>query len=583
MGNHRESETSYPAQDIGAKSPRMWTLAISLLVIVSVVSPFLFGIPVLGNYMAMDANFAIQLVGSPGFYFYGRLPYLIVALFAVVLHVRSSVALALGFLLFRIFAFYSCRAWLKGHVSVLAADCGALVFVGLPYAMSYNPIGRVGFAETAATALIPLLLLQMDRSGRSWRAAGQCAVILAVLYAALAATQLPQTLLAIASVTVYGFFRAGGRGVLVNLAGAVCGLLLSAPNILPAMSMQQLINPLAWTSSVTGDVRSQFLFSVSRYHLYHFLSQELYLYGTWFLCAAALVPFFFAPTLRARWRNPSSRAMLWSLTVCLLAMTQLFWPLWVYVPQFRALQFPWRLFPSAMAFAAGVSAYLVGRNNDVRKLCLVLVGAVIAVQGAVSIAGGWVSLSHRPATFPTVFINERLPHFVPWSQRDLPAYAVRRSCVPEYIPAAAVEAGWHLDGAQSHLLSATGEPPRLTVQTSLPVHVSQGPDGAFHIRGNLSTPASLRLPTFFFPDEQVLGSAGAAIKPDAGSGLTLVSLPRGPFTIQVDHERRTRSEVESYLASSAGGVMLLAISGLSLFGHRSSRMKNSRSGKQAEH
>ncbi len=536
----------------------------------------------------MDANFALQLVsgyasslhthhwfprwlaagnaglGSPVFYFYGRLPFCIAATLAVLLHIGAASALLLGMALFRLLAFFTCRAWLRAHVSAAAADLGALLFVALPFAMNYNPIGRVGYAEVAATALLPLLFLVLDRTARTPRSTAAGAALLGVLYALLAATHLPQTLLAIGVGAVYGLLVRGAWGFVANLLGTVCGLLLSAPSVLPALAMQPLISPEGWTGSPYGDVRSQFLFTLSRFHLYHFLGQEFYLYSTWLLCLLTLLPFAMSRSMRNQANSRWDRAVLIALALCLFAMTKVFWPLWAYVPQLRALQFPWRLFPAAMAFAAAVLAVVVSRDRRARGWSLAVIAFLVLVQTGITAMGAVVSFSSGSLLRSVpAFVAFRLPHFVARAERETSSNATQRSFVPEYIPATAREAGWELDPDQKKLSNprVNSSPAFLAPPT---LGIARLADGALQLSGTLDTPASVRVPSFFFPDEQLHGTPAAArVELDASTGLTRITLPAGPVHLQLDHEGTTGSERESYLASYLGLLLLLGLAGYS--------------------
>ncbi len=559
-----------------------WTASIALLLTLAIAGPLVFGLPVLSGFSGADSNFNLQLVqgyagalhaghlfprwlaganagfGSPVFYFYGRLPFFVAACFAVVLHVSAVTGLLLGMGLFRLLAFFTCRAWLRQTAGPRASDCGALAFIAVPFAMTFNSIGRVGFAETAATALIPLLLLLTERAGRARSSAARQTASLALVYAALAATHLPQTLLAFVAVGLYALLLRGLRPFLVNAAGAACGLLLSGPSVLPAVLMQRSITPTGWRGDPYVDIRNNFLFTLSRFHLYHFFAQELFIYISWLLCLLVLFLAVFRPGLPdgSRWAR-RERALLWSLGLSLLAMTELFYPLWVFTPPLRTIQFPWRLFPSAIALAAGLVAALVHTGPSKQRTVLGWLGLLIVSQFAIMGTGYFFSLppGQRVAQHVPVVITYRLPSYAPPGLRETPEYSQIRSFPPEYIPAGAHAAGWHVSKSQKDLLLGTQK--HLQVPEPPPeIQEAQNPDGSILVRGSLAKPVSVLLPSFFFPDERSVGPTQGVLSLDPSSGLTRIALPAGLFQLRVDHEAPTPSVVLGRAAGILGAILI---------------------------
>ncbi len=571
-------------QDRGA---HLWTVCVALLLALAVAGPLVFGLPLLNGFNGADSNFNLQLVqgytsamhagqlfprwlpdanagfGSPVFYFYGRLPFFVAGGFAVLLHVSAAAALLWGMGLFRLLAFFTCRAWLRQSAGPRAADSGALAFVAVPFAMMLNSIGRIGYAETAATALIPLLLLSVERISRTRQSMARQASWLALLYAALAATHLPQTLLAFAVASLYAILLRGWPALLVNAVGAACGLLLSGPSVLPAIRMQSLITPLGWRGDPYLDIRNNFLFTLSRLHLYHFFAQELYLYSSWLLCLLVLLLAAFHPELRLK-LGRRERALLVSLAVCLLAMTELFWPLWVYLPTLRTIQFPWRLFPSGIALAAGLLAALVRTGGKRGRVLLGVLGLMVVGQVGIMGTGFFLSQAagQRFAEHAPFFVTYRLPHYAPSGMRERPKYAQIRSFPPEYIPAAAHDAGWHVSSDQKELLLGTQK----SVQLPEPppgLQEARNSDGSITLRGVLVRPVSLLLPSFYFPDEGVFGPGQGALSPDASSGLTRLALPAGSFNIRVAHASPTSTVTLGRYASVSGAILIALLFALS--------------------
>ncbi len=560
-----------------------WTFLVFLLVFLCVGGPLLFGLPVVGATGAADANFNLQIIqgyvdslrggdvfprwisssnmglGSPVFYFYGRVPFLIAAAFALFLHVSASAGLLLGIGLFRLISFFTCRSLLRLHTGWRAADCGALLFLCAPFAMLLNPIGRVGYAEIAATALIPLLFLVVDSKGPlAHRPARQC-VYLSLLYAALACCHLPQTLLAFVVLAVYLLCCRDLRLFFVNVGAAGLGLMVAGINVLPAVLMQHLITPTGWRGDKYLDIHNNFLFTIARYRVYSLFSQELYLYSTWLLCFAICAVAVRRLLVRGEMAHAQrAKVLLVVLLLCLVAMTELFAPLWIYTP-LRMVQFPWRLFPAALVIAGALLALLVEKDKRRERIALACLGCIVVAQCFVPGLGRYV---HRDGDlhqrqFPT-FVRFRTPAYAPQGMRELPAYETLRSFPPEYLPATAHAAGWHVSEDQwalipgEHGTAHPDTPPPGLIETF-------NAEGGLLLRGTLPAPVSITLPTFYFPDEQLTGSSRAMLTLDRSTGFTRITVPAGPVSIRVSHTAPTSAVTLGRIASVLGFLILAAL------------------------
>ena len=80
----------------------------------------------------------------------------------------------------------------------------------------------------------------------------------------------------------------------------------------------------------------------------------------------------------------------------------------------------------------------------------------------------------------------------------------------------------------------------------------------------LSTPVSFVLHSFFFPDEQSVGSPRAAISLDAATGLSRITLPAGPVAVRIDHQAPIPSVRFGRMACALGVLMLLLLVAISL-------------------
>jgi hypothetical protein len=560
-----------------------------VLVMLAACGPFVFGLPVEWVLSAPDANFALMLVhgyaaashagqwwprwlaggnsglGAPVFYYYGRLPFLVAALIGTILRVGDVASLLLAFCLFRILAFWSCRLWLRRHVEARAADCGALLFLAIPFAMMYNPLVRVGFAETAATALLPLLFLLAEEADKTWRGAVRTIALLAVVYGTIAAMHLPQYMLGFAVVALYALLRGGKSAFVVQIAGAVGGLLLSADAVLPALPMQSWITPNGWEGNPYVEVRNNFLFTLSRYRLMHALIGEVWIYSSWFLCMGLVCLALFHPRFKAQRYVARFRALWITLGLTLIAMTPVFWPVWVYIGPLRQVQFPWRLMPAALVAAAGLAAAMLSGKPSRQKQCVALLFVGIAIQLADVGMGAFFSLSrfgvghHWPSP-----VTVRAPKFVAWSARESPLYAKPRSSVPEYIPAGAHRAGWHI---RNERLAPPNDGAIVSPPTPRGLSESEAGDGFIRITGNLAAPVSMDLPLFYFPDESASGSPAVSLHEDAATGMAQLQLPAGEIALRIAHNAKPPSVREGEEISAAGAMLILLLLGAS-FGTR---------------
>ena len=562
----------------------MWALTL-----LAVVGPFLFGLPVPGYLSGSDGNFALDLTrgymgslhagvwfprwlpeanagfGSPVFYFYGRLPFLVAAVLGVALRLGPVTALLAGFAFFRALAFFTCRTWLRRHASTRAADCGALAFVALPFAMSLNPVTRIGYAETAATAFLPLLFLALDTAMASRRRAVLPVVGMGLTFAALACTHLPQLLLAAAATLMYVGARRSLAGLLTHLLGLGLGLLLAAASVLPALGLRSAISASAWSNSPYLDVCKNLLFTSARFKLYGLYALDLELYSTWLLCAAVLLLCLWSHAGRAQAGGSGGRApgenprlllaLEITLGIVLIAMTGAVAPVWRHLPPLRIIQFPWRLFPSALTLTAALLTLWVSGRQRRQHLCL-LVGGMLVTSQLIA-AGIGAYLSDTTVAHPRLpgRIALTLPVYVPWAQRDLPGNAQKRSFVPEYLPAGARRAGWHIGPGEDRLLPGAGG----ASVSALPLGIAETRelDGALHLTGTLAGPQSLVLPTFFFPDEMTLGQSAGLVRLDPPTGLARIDLPAGRVEVTLRHSRPLRLLRDGHLASVVGVTLLL--------------------------
>ena len=479
------------------------------------------------------------------------------SLFATVLRVGPSIAVVCGIIFFRALTFVTCTLWLRQSVSPARAALGALLFVSLPFSMTANPIVRVGFAEVAATAFIPLVLLFVEPG--SVRAPKRVAA-LSVVYAALAVTHIPQLILVFLLACVYVFVVARWRGVILNAVAFSLGCALSAPSLLPALLTRRNISADAWTNNPYVAVYNNFLFSIARFRLYRLCLLDVLLYATWFLCAGVLV---------ANWRSdkltrvPALRASAVVLVLGLLGMTPLAHPVWTRVGLLQAMQFPWRTFPIVLACTSLLASHLVSARS--RRPALLGIAGLIVLQLAATYVGAYRSLCAQPRQ-RSDHASSWLPVFVPFGARDTQQIADVQSTVPEYIPAEAAQAGWHVSEQREGVVFKTQGPRPFTPQQGLTIHPVRY--DAISISHTSSQPQVVLLPEFYYPDEQT--NTALQVEPDARTGLARLELPAGTTTLLVTHTRPVHGMVAGYLLSALSALVLL-IAGTS-FGDRFSRL-----------
>ncbi len=549
-----------PRPALTEPAPRGWRAMIVLLVLLSVAGPFVFGLPRTSWQSGIDSNFALSLTrgyiqslhagvwfprwlpdanaqfGSPVFYYYGRLPFLVAGIIGAALHRSAVFALIAAICIFRVAAFLSCRLWLRQRVSGPAADCGALTFIAFPFAMVFNSLTRVAPAEIAATAPVPLLFLLLDQGTRTWSTRAFTVAGLGVLYALLAWMHPLHLLLGCTVAFLYATLTGGFARVLLNIAGFLLGLLLGASSILPAIAMLPLINPGGWSGIPGVQLANNFLFSPARFRVYGMHDVDLGLYTTWFLCAYILLR-----TWRLA-RNTASevrafRTLSLPLFTCLLAMTCVAEPLWLASTRLQLVQFPWRLFPEAMTCAAALVALWLAREPARRKTWLLLLLCVMLVQLVLPATGAYLSFSKRMVGRPvSEFITHRVPFYVPSSRRDNWPNNTENTIEPEYLPRDAHRAGWSTNVFKSVLLAPAAA---LGVKAEpLPsALLSSHPDGSFTVQGTVASAQDVLLPLFFFPDEEMTAIPGDMMDFDHATGLVRLHLAAGPVDVRIDHHR----------------------------------------------
>lgn len=186
---------------------------------------------------------AFQGLGAPSFYYYPPLAFQVAALVDLVTFHRldTLVVTAWACFLLLLASGAGLFLWLRARTGDRWALVAAVVYMLAPY-HTVDFYLRGAFAELSAAAVLPWVLLTLDRTASSWRWIPG----LALAYAALALSHLPSAMLAtlfmIPTVVVWRLWTAAPAERITMaarcLAGGVLGLALAAGYLGPAMTMQ---------------------------------------------------------------------------------------------------------------------------------------------------------------------------------------------------------------------------------------------------------------------------------------------------------------------------------------------------------
>ncbi len=548
--------------------------AVTALLVLAVLataalSPIL-GVPVKGNLFAFDSDFAIVSLrafaneiaagepwprwlhdgnfglGSATFYFYPPLAYWVAAAILIPTGLPAPAALTTAVAFWRVLSLLTCYAWLRGTHGRGVALAGAALAALFPYASVFNPWFRFGYAEVAAAALVPLLLLAIDRAAAARGATDPRGVAgIAFAYAALALTHLPATLLA----AVFGVVYAAGRGgfglALRCCAGGALGALLAGAFLVPAFALLPDANPgglyefIAWPRPLFLDLP---------WGEWRHLAT---LYAAWLGAAAAT-----AWLLRGRWRalpwreRGPARGALVLLLGTMLATTPLAMPIWMPGTPLASVQFPWRvLVLTGPAFGA-VAALALSAAVPPRRALL----------------AGFAFLTPFGLLWANIhFGNPNWPRLLPSDQHEAWALAHSSSYPDEHWPAPAVAAGW-LDPARGPKAGLGWPPPSVHELPAEPLWRHRPPalpEGARRIPGGFllpeAGPAPFQLPQLWFPGWTASSASGpVATRASPETGFVEVH-PTGLVRELRVIVTPTLAEWIGWEASAAGVVILVTL------------------------
>lgn len=504
-----------------------------LLAATATLSPLL-GVPVYGRNFGHDANFALAALrhmdaawhagqpwprwvmetnfgfGGTTFYTYPPLAYWAGAALRWVSGLSIAGTLGLAVALWRGLFLLGCVLWLRRHVPPPVALAAAALAALLPYPALINPWIRFAYAEIAGTALLPFLLLAIERAAERRDMPG--IIPLALAFAALALTHLPTCSVAAHLAPIYALAYAGPRGLLPCLAGGAAGAGLAGCFVLPALGLlpetnAEGLDAAAWTGNLL-------LYGLPRGSA----DWLAFLLMVWAAAAlAALAALGFRGLAGPAARTPLGRAALALLLAATALMTVVTLPAWLLLPELRSIQFPWRAtsllaLPCAALAALALAAPAAGRWP--RRLLLGLgIGCAALVPAHLALR---VMLGHPG-----------WPRFLPPEARLARALASPRGQPQEHLPAAARDAGWQAMWHGSETEPAPAPHPR----PALPAHAERLPDG-FLLRD--VPPGELLLPQFHFPAWAAWDATGERLPVRAGrDGFLAIGNDRPRQLVQV--------------------------------------------------
>lgn len=499
-----------------------------------IVGTALLGVPLHGRLAGHDADFAVAALahldqawaapgvppawltemqggfGGPLFQFYPPLAFLLALGVEKLLAVDPAIAVTVA--LARLAALGTCFLWLRGIVSARNAWIGAAAYVVLPFTGLVDPIVRFPFSELVASGMLPLLPLAVG-SRRDARV-----VLVGVTVALLALTNVPVAIAGGAACGLYALALGGWRRLAETALGGVLGAALAAWHFGPALLGMDGISVGAMLDEGhrwTGTVLFAELLSGSARHAGLGLFRAM-LHGCLGVSLAGACAFLrLVPRpLAAGPGRASLAACLGALVLC----TPLAAPAWQWFGLLLDwVQFPWRFLLPATLFGAALAAILAERRPGLRgRVALTVCAAGLAVPVAVLAVNGMapgdaVQFQSGPARVERALAELRDP--------------------PEYVPAAARDAGWLPWLGAERLPPGVARDPTVERGEVRDLRLERH-DGALRLQGQALGPAEITMPQFWYPGWRLLGSPGAVLEPGA-TGLVQVSVAPGRFDLRL--------------------------------------------------
>lgn len=497
-----------------------------------------------------------QNLGSPVFYFYGPLPFYLLALIkGLVPGISPSGSLTIlhGLLYWASgFAFY---IWSRQQVSGGLALVGACLYMGAPYHL-LDLEHRNAIGEAMAFIFVPLIfryLLDIDGRGGRWLLAG-------LSYAALIVSHLPSALLVapfmVLAVGVI-YRRALPHGLWRVAVTGIGGALLSGPYLFPALLLRDWLPSDAWLSGPTSWPESWLL------------PQGFFFRSGGLVYGAILSTMAFAILLQslvwwktAREQNGGSQEPVALLSLLGLGIAAvLFSPLslwlWVHVGPLRNVQFPFRLgvvtdFLSITLAVCAIHRLVTPAASMARGIWVVATIGFLFIMATGMMAftdlgrvfvGRWPAVDERPYTCCT-----QAPEY--WMTSVLRSRLYARLQTPEAFQAAAS------DFAPLHSQRALDPGESLDMKQIA---------GELRIEARLSRATDVRIAQAFFPGWELVADdieKPLILAPDPETGLLMAELPAGTHLFRL-YIPETDPEIRGKYAGLGGLILMGTIAWMS--------------------
>ncbi len=481
---------------------------------------------------------AFQGLGAPSFYYYPPLAFHVAALVDLVTFHTLDTLLVTAWACFLLLLASGggMFALLRGRTGDRWALVAAVVYMLAPY-HTVDFYIRGAFAELAAAAVLPWVLLGLDRAASDWRWIPG----LAVSYAALALSHLPSTLLATLFIVpaVVGWrlwtARAAERIAMAArcLAGGVLGLALAAGYLGPALLMQGAAQ-MSWLWA--NDAASWGLLAWEKWPSTAFM--KIVALSSWTAAAvglAALLTAFDAPR-----RQTAVPAMLFGALAIL--GTLLHAVPWVWsLKLLSQVQFSYRIIVVSEVCAVAALG-LAGASGRPRRLAAVLSVPALVVLWAFVVAA------------PTL----RNANLYPVDPIGMGLIAAGR--VPnEHLPAG--YGAVYPDFTNPDLVNGFPGLPFIDAGAGGKVLAANGfPDGSVAMDLDLPAPATITVKRFYFPTwvaERVDGRVKTPLKAEAAGPWRFVSF-QAPAGRHIYRIRQVATPIER-ASDAVALVALLAV------------------------
>jgi hypothetical protein len=347
-------------------------------------------------------------LGAPTFYHYPPLFFWIASLVSVatmgLLSIDMTVSLASWLVL--IASGVTAFMWLRRFGARATTLIATVAYMLAPYHL-YDLFGRGALAESTSYAVLPLVLIAIDRVSARRR---DGPILLAFSYCLLILAHLPSAVLASVSlIPAWIFFRAWreDHGLVLRCAiGIAAGIGLAAFYLVPALTLLRFILTAAFTSRWYDPVNWAF-----------------WAPGRWPIAGRAMLNILFSiaalsvagAALMARQENSDRKSVrFWAgISLLLFLMIGGFIPFFWHLPGLAMVQFPARLLPEAELAAATAFVLARPRLRHPASLAALLIVSVAWTTSAHLMIQRTFGVRSRAVEFETIIFSDR---------RDDPSY-----------------------------------------------------------------------------------------------------------------------------------------------------------------